>query len=281
LPFYYALANDFAIGDRYFSSVQGPTFPNRFYLYAGTSFGHIDNDPPPPGGYTQPTVFRSMTGAHVSWKIYNPAGDGGYAGAFFADVRQHLENSAPIDQFFADAKAGRLPQVSFVDPGGSQSEHPPDNIQVGEAFSASIVEALLGSPNWHDSAMFLTYDEHGGFYDHVPPPAAPPPDDIPPSAGSGPWTFNQYGVRVPLIVISPYTMGHDVSHTVYDHTSLLRFIEVRFGLPSLTNRDAQARPLLDFFDFSHPDLLTPPALPPAPIDAAHASQCASLGVSGQ
>jgi phospholipase C len=278
LPFYYALANAFGVGDRYFSSVLGPTFPNRFYLYAGTSFGHIANDFPPSGGFTQPTVFRSLTNAGVSWKVY-------YSqvpfAALFADVQQHPQNVAPISQYFADAQSGHLPQVSFVDPiflagvNTETDEHPPSNIQVGEAFSASVVNSLLHSPNWHDSAMFLTYDEDGGFYDHVAPPTAPIPDSTPPPAGSGPWTFDHYGFRVPLTVISPYAIAHDVSHDVYDHTSILRFIELRFGLPALTNRDSAANPLLAFFDFSHPDLLTPPALPVAPVDTAHAAQCAA------
>ena len=278
LPYYYALANAFGIGDRYFASVPGPTFPNRFYLLAGTSFGHIQNDLPPPGGWTQPTVFRSLTNAGVSWKVY-------YSqlpfAALFADVQQHPQNLAPISQYFADAKTGHLPQVAFVDPtfiagvNIETDEHPPSNIQVGEAFSAQVVNALLASPNWPDSAMFLTYDEHGGFYDRVAPPAAPVPDNIPPPAGSGPYTFNMYGVRVPVTVISPYAIAHHVDHTVYDHTSILRFIELRFGLSALTNRDASANPMLGFFDFSHPDLLTPPSLPPAPIDPTHAAQCAT------
>jgi phospholipase C len=279
LPYYYALANVFGIGDRYFASVPGPTFPNRFYLLAGTSFGHIQNDLPPPGGWTQPTVFRSLTKAGVSWKVYYSQAP---FAALFADVQQHLENLAPISQYFADAKAGHLPQVAFVDPtffagvNTETDEHPPSNIQVGEAFSAQVVNALLASPNWPDSAMFLTYDEHGGFYDHVAPPTAPVPDNIPPPAGSGPYTFNMYGVRVPVTVISPFAIAHHVDHAVYDHTSILRFIELRFGLPTLTNRDASANPMLGFFDFSHPDLLTPPPLPPAPIDPAHAAQCAGL-----
>jgi phospholipase C len=278
LPYYYALANAFGVGDQYFASVLGPTFPNRFYLLTGTSFGHIQNDFPPPGGFTQPTVFRSLTNAGISWKVYFSQFP---FAALFHDVQQHPENMAPISQYFADAKAGHLPQVAFVDPifaagrNTETDEHPPANIQVGEAFSASVVNALLGSPNWHDSAMFLTYDEHGGFYDHVPPPAAPVPDNIPPPAGSGPFTFDNYGIRVPATVISPFAIAHNVSHTVYDHTSILRFIEVRFGLPALTNRDASANPMLGFFDFSHPDLLTPPALPPAPIDPAHFAQCAA------
>ena len=278
LPFYYALANTFGIGNRYFSSVLGPTFPNRFYLYAGTSFGHIANDFPPPGGFTQPTILRELTNAGISWKVYYS--EVPFAG-LFADFEQHADQGFPISQYYLDARTGNLPQVAFVDPifeGSANTEtdeHPSSNIQVGEQFSASVVNALMASPNWHDSAFFLTYDEHGGFYDHVASPAAPAPDNIPPPAGSGPWTFNNYGIRVPAVVVSPYARPHFVSQAVDDHTSILRFIELRYGLPALTNRDAQANPMLEFFDFTNPAFATPPTLPPAPVDQAHYQQCNS------
>jgi phospholipase C len=280
LPFYYGLANTFAVGERYFASVLGPTFPNRFYLYAGTSFGHIANDIPAPGGYTQPTILRLLSKAGISWKIYYSQVP--FAG-LFSDFQQHPDHGATIDQYYADAKAGTLPQVAFVDPifiGSSNTEtdeHPPSNIQVGEQFSASVINSLMGSPNWHDSALFFTYDEHGGFYDHTPPPAAPVPDNIPPPPGSGPWTFNNYGIRVPAIVVSPFSKPHFVSDAVNDHASILRFIELRFGLSALTNRDAQANPMLEFFDFAHGAFSTPPTLPPAPVDPAHALQCQAQG----
>ena len=279
LPFYYDLANTFGVGDRYFASVAGPTFPNRFYLYAGTSFGHIQNDLSGPGGYTQATILRSLTTAGISWKVYFSQVP--FAG-LFADFQQHPENAAPISQFYADAAAGTLPQVAFVDPifiassNTETDEHPPSNIQVGEQFSASVVNALMGSPNWKDSALFLTYDEHGGYYDHVPPPAAPAPDNIPPTNGA-PYAFDTYGIRVPALVVSPYSRAHFVSHTVNDHTSILAFIEMRFGLAPLTARDAAANPMLEFFDFTTPAFKSPPTLKQAPIDPAHAAQCQAAG----
>jgi phospholipase C len=279
LPYYYALANTFGLGDRYFSSVLGPTFPNRFYLLAGTSFGHIKNDFSGLGGFTQPTIFRLLTAAGISWKVY--FNEVPFA-ALFSDVQQHLDHVAPIASYYLDAKLGTLPQVSFVDPiliGTSNTEtdeHPPSNVQLGELATSTIVNSLMQSPNWHDSALFLTYDEHGGFYDHVPPPAAPAPDNIPPPAGSGPWLFDNYGIRVPAIVVSPFARPHFVSHVVNDHTSILRFIETRFGLPALTNRDAAANPMLEFFDFGHAAFATPPSLPAAPLDLAHVVQCQLL-----
>jgi phospholipase C len=120
----------------------------------------------------------------------------------------------------------------------------------------------------------LVYDEHGGYYDHVKPPKAVPPDDIPPNGRPG-QAFDRYGVRVPALVISPWAKPHSVSHTVYDHTSVLKFIETRFGLPALTWRDAAADPMLRMFDFSHMSI-PHPHLPSAPIDPADVAQCTAV-----
>jgi phospholipase C len=282
LPFYNGIANQFAIADRYFASTLTQTFPNRFYLYAGTSFGHIRNDLPSPRGtfYTQPTVFRSLDAAHVSWKLYVSSFS---EAQLFADVHNDPSNVVPFSQYSTDAKNGTLPQVSFVesDPFGKvndeSDEHPPANVQVGEKLVHDVMQALVNSPDWSSSAMFLTYDEHGGFYDHVAPPAAVKPDNIAPmlQPGDTPGAFDRYGIRVPAIVISPYAKQHYVSHTVYDHTSILHFIETRFALPTLTNRDAHADPMLGMFDFttvSHAH----PILPNAPVDPNGVSACSAL-----
>ena len=132
----------------------------------------------------------------------------------------------------------------------------------------------MASPNWPRAALFLVYDEHGGYYDHVPPPPACVPDDIAPQLGPGDTAaaFDRYGVRVPFVVVSPYARRHFVSHLVHDHTAILRFIETRFDLPALTRRDANADPLLEFFDFRHARV-HPPHLPPAPVDPARAAEC--------
>ncbi|HLW16189.1 MAG TPA: alkaline phosphatase family protein, partial [Actinomycetota bacterium] len=125
------------------------------------------------------------------------------------------------------------------------------------------------------SALFQTYDEDGGFYDNVPPPSAPIPDAIPPMLKQGDVNaqFDRLGFRVPVVVVSPYSKPHYVSHVVDDHTSILRFIENLYGLPALTNRDAAADPMLGFFDFSHASFATAPKLPDAPIDLAHVVRC--------
>jgi phospholipase C len=270
LPFYYSLYKTFATDDRYFSSVLGPTFPNRFYLLAATSFGHIQNDAPPPGGWPQKTIFDLLGAANISWKIYYSQFPFGF---FFSYVQQHMDHVAPISQYYADAAAGTLPSVSFVDPifigapNTETDEHPPSNVQVGQNFAYNVYQALRNGPNWTDSALFLTYDEHGGFYDHVAPPSAVAPDAIPPmlQPGDTPGGFNQYGIRVPVVVVSPYAKHHYVSHVVDDHTSILRFIETRYGLPSLTARDAAADPMLHLFDFKTPALLNPPGFAAPPV----------------
>ncbi len=280
LPFYYALARTFGIGDRYFASVPGPTYPNRFYLAAATSFGHIQNDPPPAGGWPQPTIFGRLTAAGVSWKVYSALFP---TVSFFADVQAHRENLLPIERYYADAKAGTLPQVAFVEPkyiapvSQESDEHPPANIQVGQNFTAGVVNALMASPNWSSSAFLLTYDEHGGFYDHVAPPRAPKPDNIAPMLKPGDVNvpFDQYGVRVPFVVVSPFSKPHFVSHRVSDHTSILKLIELRFGLQPLTERDEHANGLLEYFDFAHPRFTNAPPLPAATIDPAKAARCAA------
>ena len=255
LPFSYRLANTFGVGDRYFASVPGPTYPNRFYEMAGTSFGHIRNDFPPDGGWTQPTIFGRLQEAGISWKVY-------YAqfptASFFADVKAHMDQVQPISQYFADAAAGTLPQVAFVEPtyigdvATESDEHPPANFQVGQQFAANVVHALMTSRDWSSSAFILTYDEHGGYYDHVAPPAAPVPDGVPPILGPAdvPAAFDHYGVRVPFVVASPFSKQHFVSHRVSDHTSILALIERRFGLPPLTRRATPRRTLCSSISIS-------------------------------
>lgn len=282
LPFYYALYNTFAIGDRYFASAPTQTFPNRFYLLAGTSFGHIRNDfPTTLTGFDQPTIFNELDAAGVSWKIYSASYPLAFAELFGYVRNLRFANIRPISQYFNDAAHGLLPQVTFIDPlflgptNVENDEHPNSNVQVGQKFVSNVVDALFTSPDWSSSALFLTYDEHGGFFDHVVPPPAIPPDGIAPMVRPGdvPGGFDMYGVRVPAVVVSPFSRPHAVSHVVNDHTSILRFIETRFNLPALTRRDAAANPMLEFFDFSQPSFATPPSLPVATINPAEVAYC--------
>ena len=181
-------------------------------------------------------------------------------------------------------RRGRLPQVSFIIPSFARGwdEHPPADVSIGMGIQEELVTALRDSSAWDTSAYLITYDEHGGYYDHVPPPPACEPDDVPPALEptDTPGRFDRYGFRVPLIAVSPWAKPGYVSHKVYDLTSVLRFIQTRFDLPALTRRDANARPLLELFDFRTPRLLSPPALPEASIDPERAEQClASLKLS--
>jgi phospholipase C len=279
LPFYYALYGTFAMADRFFASVLTQTFPNRFYLLAGTSFGHIRNDF---GQYSQPTIFNLLDQAGVTWKVYHS----GLPFAFlFSYVSAQPQKAVPVNpNYFADAAAGTLPQVAFIDPifigakNVENDEHPPANVQVGEKFAADVINAFTASPQWAHGALFFTYDEHGGFYDHVPPPRACVPDGIAPmlQPGDVAAAFDNYGIRVPFVVVSPYARKHYVSHKVYDHTSILRFIETRFDLPALTKRDANADAMLRLFHFRKASFPTAPTLPPAPVDLAR-PECSPSG----
>ena len=182
LPFYYALAESFAIDDRYFCSVVGPTFPNRSYEMAATSFGHLTTNEilPPPGGYKPitGTIFDLLDQNGVSWVNY--FSDLPTSGIFRPFASSHTQ---PVSAFSSQAAAGTLPAVSLIDPSffkdqtinGSvyeTDEHPPNDIRAGQYFVSQIVNALRQSPSWKDSILFITYDEHGGSYDHVAPPAA-------------------------------------------------------------------------------------------------------------
>jgi phospholipase C len=279
LGFDYALARAFAISDMHFSSVLGPTWPNRMYFFGATSWGLVSNDLPPvddPQGHRYPNLFEALSAAGVSWKVYS---EGAPSVAMLVAVyAEHQAQFLPLSAYFDDLDAGALPQVAWVEAnygsGAAQDdEHPPGDIQLGEQFVSRVVQALMGSAAWARSALLLTYDENGGLYDSVPPPSACPPDALPPrlAPGDPDAGFDRYGFRVPLIAISPFARPGYVSHAVSDHTSLVRFVEARFGLPALTHRDANADPLLDLFDFSHPQ--PAPALPEPQIDTAQLSQC--------
>ncbi len=337
IPFYYDLASKFAIDDRYFSSVLAQTFPNRAYLLAATSFGHLTTNDifPPPGGYKPitGTIFDLLEAHGVTWADYfQDAPQGAIFRAFSAtQIDPHF---FPLPLLLAQLAGAPgtppLAQVSFVDPNfglfarvGENDEHPPTDIRRGQAFVSNVVNALRNGPHWRDSVLFLVYDEHGGFYDHVTPPRAAQPDGIapgqcadlsnPPASEqpgggaecsynfvnptdtsvdqaialcpelaadpTGPFprhcaNFDQLGVRVPFVAISPFAKPHYVSHTVGDHTSLLAFIERAFlpaadargERPHLTRRDLEADALEDLFDFDRaPSLDTPvgSAAPPA------------------
>lgn len=280
LPFYYWLASEFALGDHYHSSILGPTWPNRLYLYAATSFGQVHNDLPT----VDKTLFDYLDLRQVSWKVYYSTTPG--MAIMLDKYLQYTQEGhfVNIDQYFKDAAAGTLPSVVFIDPGlaregyAQNDEHPPAIAKIGEGFVASVVDSLTKSPNWSSSALFLTYDEHGGLYDHVVPPPACPPDDTTPilKDGDPDAKFDQLGIRVPFMVVSPFAKKHFVGHRTYDHTSIVRFIEARHRIPALTNRDANAEAPWEMFDFDKPPHATPPAVTIPATDQAKIDACAAV-----
>lgn len=279
LPFSCGMASTFPIADRYFCSAMAQTDPNRRYLIAGTSLGLIDDTFPPalpPNG----VIFEQFNRHGITWKDYYSTLP--TLGVFLPLISDQtlVKDLAHIDQFYVDAAAGNLPSFSLVEPNyDEQSEENPQDIQFGDQFVGKVVNAVMSSPNWPKTMLIWTYDEHGGYYDHVPPPAAIPPDDVPPAlvAGDPHGGFDRYGFRVPCAVVSPYAKEDYVSHTIYDHTSILKTVEEKWNLPALTRRDANANSLFDMLDFDiKPAFLKPPKLPAAANPTAKAG-CLTTG----
>jgi phospholipase C len=274
-PFYYSLARQFPIADRYFCSLLGPTFPNRRYLISATSLGMIDDTVPsfiayPPNG----TIFDRLDNAGVAWRDYCST-----LGSVISTTELYPElyarnvgtNVVGIDHFFDDAAAGQLPGFCLVEPNYLLgSEETPQNIAIGEHFAAKVINAVIDGPGWEGTLLIWTYDEHGGYYDHVRPPAAIPPDNIPPDTPAGVPAYSgfaQYGFRVPCAVVSPWARPNYVSHQIFDHTSICALVEAKWNLPAMTLRDANANAMLDMLDLQHPAFLTAPALAQPWLDA--------------
>jgi phospholipase C len=322
LPFYYDLARTFPLADRWFCSCLGPTFPNRRFLIAATANGLIDDaiasiiDRPRTG-----TMFDLLNRFRVSWVNYHhvpplqlwrkQAGArlrrvvtltlGGLLKGIDYQVKGDIRCTANlyplslprtighlrhIDHFFDDASSGRLPAVSIVDPAfDTCSEENPQDIQIGESFAADVINAVMNGRGWSHTVLIWFYDEHGGYFDHVPPPPATPPDDVSPHSladrnGGLEWVgrhlhlrpsvrrqddaaggYDRYGFRVPAVVISPFSRPDFVSSTVFDHTSALKMIEEKWNLPSLTRRDASATAPWDMLDLkSSPHFALPPQM---------------------
>jgi phospholipase C len=282
IPFYYGLAETFPLCDRWFSSCMAQTFPNRRFLLAATSQGFITNalsgnDPKPAGG----TIMEALNRNNVSWRNYYTTLP--TTGLFLPVFTANADKIKKIDEFFTDAAAGNLPSFSIVDTNfDDESEENGQDLSRGEAFSSNVINAVMQSPNWGTTALIWCYDEHGGYYDHVPPPKAVAPDTIPPMVGAqdAPGGFDQYGIRVPAAIVSPWAKRDYVSSVVHDHTSILKFVETKWNLPAMTNRDAAADNLLDSFDFSGtPPFATPPTLP-APKNPNHLVNICTPGDPG-
>jgi phospholipase C len=301
LNYYYFMASNFATSDRWFHPAMTRTQPNRAYLIAGTSQGYVypsATDTEDTALMTAPTIYQELQTAGVSWKIYvDPLGSPCTGPPFDPACLLSLsslqyfqwgqtiptlypQNIAPISQYFTDLANGTLPQVAQIEPAydAGFDEHPsnsdaePNDIQLGANYVSSLINGLMTSTSWKNSAFILTFDEFGGLYDHVSPQPAISPDGIAPvdllpgdvcTTVTGPTCdFVYTGYRVPLIVVSPYTKKNYVSHSVADLTAILKLIETRFNVSALTKRDAAQIDMTEFFDFSSPSWMTPPS-PPA------------------
>ena len=241
LPYYWALADRFTLCDHYFCSVLGPTTINRAFSVAAAAGSLRDNSSVATATLPETTIVDRLQAAGVDWRCYTAQQpDADYnAVRLFARWRDDPRASRPYTEFLADAAAGRLPPVSWVITQEPLSEHGPDDVSWGERFAALTINTLAAGPQWKDSALILSYDENGGFYDHVSPPRV---DEL------------GLGFRVPGIVVSPFARAGHVSSSVYEHCSTLALIERTFGLRPLTSRDAAADPFQDAFDFSRREL---------------------------
>ena len=251
LAFYARAARDWTVCDNYFSAIMAETYPNRFYQHSAQT-DRIHNST---AIATMPTIWDRLAGAGVSGRYY------------FVDVpftalwgTKYLGISQPYEAFLREARSGTLPAVSFIDPkfldeatGSSADDHPHADIRAGQYFLDQVYDAVRTSPNWERTVLVINYDEWGGFFDHVAPTTAP---DAHPE-----WALR--GFRVPCLVISPLARRGYVARNVYDHTSVLKMIEWRWGLDPLTPRDAAARNLAEVLDFGNPANAAPAyAVPP-------------------
>lgn len=253
LPIMSALAKGFAVCDHWFASAPTQTIPNRAFAAAGTSQGHLDNHTKT---FTCPSIFGALSKANIDWAIF------GYNRAPM--TRMDFPDTISADEvhfgLFRDfqqrASAGTLPAYTFLEPSwgsAGNSQHPNNDVALGEQLMHDVYYALRNGPNWNDTLLIITYDEHGGNFDHVPPPwGAVAPDN---SVGEWDFDFTRFGVRVPALLISPRIAAGTVFRAkrgTIDHTSVLKTIETRWGIPALTARDKAAPDLGDVLTLATP-----------------------------
>ncbi|MBV8087519.1 MAG: phospholipase [Chloroflexi bacterium] len=311
-PFFYAVADAFTICDQYFCSVMGPTDPNRLFTMSATVDPDgknggpllqtlVENRQEFYGRFTWATMPEQLQAAGISWKVYSPP-DSNLENNVLAYFKNFQDPASPLFRnafvpafpgtFQADAAAGTLPQVSWVLAPLVSSEHPPAPPSWGEDTLHQVLSALTANPAlWQSTALFVTYDENGGFFDHVPPPTAPAntPGEwitgtpVPDASvlGSPPMRGPLgLGFRVPMLVISPFSRGGFVSSTVFDHTSPLLFLERRFGVqvPNISAwRRRTVGDMTAAFNFAARDPSLPALPATAPVSAEVIAQCASNG----
>ena len=275
LPFIGHAAKAFTTYDRFFCSILASTYPNREYMHAAQSYGKADNSIPSAGfqdqGFPDNTIFAALKARGVDSRY------------FFNDLpvsalwgQKGLARSSRVEEYYQRAAQGTLPPLSFVDPsfaneggGTSGDEHPHGDIRAGQAFMADVVHAFMESPQWKRGALFIVYDEWGGFFDHVRPPRVPDiRNDRDPNKD-----FGQMGIRIPAVTVSPWVRRGHVSHSIFGFESILKMIEYRFGIDPLTTRDAYAQNIAKSFDWESKPRLEPPDLPDPPAVAGH--QCSN------
>jgi phospholipase C len=259
MPFWFALMEQVTIADRWFCSALAQTWPTRQYSLAGTSrgvtaTGQNENGISWPSG----TIFNKLDQFNISWKVAWNATEnttGNTLQIFNGSITNQsmAEHIFDYDTFFADAAKGSLPAFYYLDQrGATTTQEPAKNMALGENLIYEVVKALMTGPKWRETLFLINYDEHGGFADHVPPPAALAPDNVQPIVKTGELQyegFQRMGFRVPAALISPYGKRNYVSHTVYDHTSMLAFMERKWNLEAMTVRDANANSFEDMIDF--------------------------------
>jgi phospholipase C len=265
LPFLPHIASAFTLYDRYFCSLLGPTYPNRHYMWGAQSGGQTTNEIPSGSlGDNWETIFDRAVARGLSVAYYNS--DIPFAALY---GKRAIPWIRPVADFYSDAQSGNLPNICFVDPpfqgedqGISGDEHPHGDIRYGQTFMSEITHAFLSSPQFRTGAMFINYDEWGGFFDHVSPRFVP--DDRQSSKLSK--TFGITGFRVPGVAISPYARRGHVSHATITHESILKLISHRFGLGYLNKRHRYASEIGRTFDWEHPNFNVPdlprPIFPP-------------------
>jgi phospholipase C len=279
LPVLNALAQQFVVCDNWHASIPGPTWPNRFFAHAASS-GGLDHSPSTGEiadwdtkdgfSFANGTIFDRMNSLGVNWRLY--AGDdlpmvGALKGINLLTDINHYEDFAsdladpdyPASYTFIEPSYGHW----FSDFKCGTSQHPLDDVTRGETLIKATYEAVRNSPIWNKSLIIITWDEHGGFYDHVPPPPAVAPGDTVPGSKYNQYgfTFQQYGPRVPAVVVSPLIPSNLVDHRVYDHASIPATLGAIFGFDAMTQRDANARNLRPLVSLSSPRSDTPPSLP--------------------
>jgi phospholipase C len=270
-----ALAKAFGVSDRWHASAPNQTWPNRFFVHTGTAGGRVNNSPPH-FPYKMPTIFNRLTDKQRSWRIYHhDIPQTATLACIWSELPDHLYSFE--DDFMNDAMHGRLPNYSFVEPRYfsdpvlrrmPNDQHPPHSVLFGERLIARTYDALRNGPGWEQTLFIITYDEHGGIYDHVPPPPAESPDDLQPDG----FAFDRYGVRVPAVIISPWispgsiVRPPDSSRYPFDHTSILATLRKLFDLGEpLTKRDAVAPDFLHGLNLEAPTNDGPASLQiPAP-----------------